>query len=95
VLKQFRVFMPLELAQKIIDLNRQCAYADEDTVKLKLDYIGRNGHRPEAAIVGLSACQILTLVIDNADAFVDEDGDPLYFVGNMSQDSFGLATIIY
>jgi hypothetical protein len=95
VLKQFRGFMPLELAQKIIDLNRQCNYADEDTVKLKLDYVGRVGHRPEAAIVGLSACQIATLAIDNADSFVDVDGDPIYFLGNMSQDSFGLTTIVY
>ena len=87
--------MQLELAQKIIDLNRQCAYEDEDTVKLKLDYTPKGRYKPTAAIVGLPACRILNLVLDNADAFVDGDGDPLYLTGNFDQDSFGLTTIVY
>ncbi len=89
--------MQLELAKKILDLAYDCdrICPDYDEVEIR-SYCGRGARKETTGIVGLSLTQVLRLIIENANEFVDEEGDPLFQnVGNLSTDSMGLSTIIY
>lgn len=83
--------MELHLAQTISKLAEDCEFE----VKLHKEYVGRCMSKPTAAVSGISTVDILRLIINCADEFVDEDGVPIYFVGGLRQDNFGLSTIIY
>lgn len=86
--------MQLELAQKIVDI--ACEYDfDSDDIEIR-SYRGRCSSKETTAIVGLSLTQILRIVIENANEFVEDNDYPIFqSVGNLQSDSMGLSTIIY
>ncbi len=82
--------MQLELAQKIYDI--ACDYVD---VEIRTDYIGRGRTKSTVGIVGVSPLKLAQIVIENADEFVDENGDPLFDLARLEVDTMGLSYIIY
>ncbi len=88
--------MELKLAQKIIEFCYDIGYCGDYELEIRENYIGRGRTKPTVGIVGLSALQIAQIVIENANEFVDDEYDSLFYdVGELAQDNMGLTYIVY
>jgi len=87
--------MKLELAEKIYDI--ACDYVDicSEDVEIRTDYIGRGHTKSTVGIVSVSSLKLAQIVIENANEFVDENGDPLFDFARFEVDHMGLSYIIY
>jgi hypothetical protein len=87
--------MKLELAEKIYDI--ACDYVDicPEDVEIRTDYIGRGHTEPTVGIVGVSPLKLAQIAIENANEFVNDDGEPLFDFARFEVDHMGLSYIIY
>ena len=86
--------MQLELAEKIVHIALEYDF-DSDDIEIR-SYRGRCSSKETTGIVGLNLTDIIRIAIENANEFVDDDGDPIFqSIGNLQSDSMGLSTIIY
>ena len=84
--------MEIELAEKIVE-------AGDGEITLRERYSGRYMYgRETAAVIAPSMAFILQAVIERADLFVDEDGEPLFgdfTINGFRSDNMGLDMVFY
>ncbi len=82
--------MKKELAEKLVEIHEMY---DEDCT-LHETYSGRGMFGSKT--YGISTkCDMMSMIIECADLFVDEDGEPLFGNGRMRTDQLGLGMIYY
>lgn len=87
--------MDMELAEMIIEAIENNGMDAE----LRSDYSGRGmyGKSTHGVVIENGIGNVMAAIINNADIFVNEDGDPLWcsFIETIRFDSMGLGNILY
>ena len=87
--------MDMELAEMIIEAMENNGMDAE----LRSDYSGRGmyGKSTHGIVIEDGIGNVMAAIINNADIFVDEDGDPIFsgFIELIRSDSMGLSNILY
>ena len=85
----------MELAEMIIEAIENNGMEGE----LRSDYSGRGmyGASTHGVIIENGIGDVVAAIINNADIFVDNDGDPIFvgFIAPIRSDSMGLGNILY
>ena len=87
--------MDMELAEMIIEAIENNGMDAE----LRSDYSGRGmyGKTTHRIVIEDGVGNVMAAIINNADIFVDEDGDPVFarFIECIRSDNMGLGNILY
>jgi len=87
--------MDMELAEMIIEAMENNGLDAE----LRSDYSGRNMYSSSThgIVADCGIGNVMAAIINNANIFVDEDGDPIFgkFIESIRSDSMGLGNIFY